>query len=474
MLTRNGVQTVMVMGMVLSLAVLGPASLGVEENGSAPSIAQDKLLVEGLAQEFVDFYAVPSGTSLERLEEILDDDFMQATMSGKLVRGKGNNLHEYRTMREGKDADTRVQHVRYEIESVRVSGDMAWVFGLLESEGRGKKLNKAFGRSIWETLVFAREGGQWRLVFEQSAKANAVEAARDGESSLEWRADGVGHSFEGLGIKFEMVREGALLERVFAGSVAEAAGLRDGEVILKAGDRSLAGLTTEQALGLLKGPAGSEVQLGVRSGTADVRVVKLVRGMSFAYHARGRMLDEQVGLIELTTLTAPSREYIGRAIEEFVEAGATGLILDLRSNGSGDVAEAKQLAELFLDPGEVLWQAVFTGKKAIDVKCETTCQCRLPMVVLVGEGTQRAAELVASALQSSRRARLVGTRTAGVVALRERVGEGKESRLVDRGDYLTAKGKPIKGTGVTADVRVRADAGEEQVLRRAMRILRKE
>jgi ketosteroid isomerase-like protein len=128
----------------------------------------DEKTVRQLSQEFVAAFRLNNPTTIARLEEIIADDFCQISMDGKLIQGKKDNLLYYRRSQQRKQENWKSYAVRYEIQSVKISCDLAVVLGKIEAEGRRKDAPEAIGRDFMETLVFQKNNDKWYLIQEQS------------------------------------------------------------------------------------------------------------------------------------------------------------------------------------------------------------------------------------------------------------------------------------------------------------------
>jgi len=138
---------------------------------AACSNANDEKLVRRVVQEFIDAFGTDVRTPLERLKEIMADEFIQIGTNGILYEGRDGNLEVYeKSMEEIRTAFSSFA-LAYDIATVRVSGNGAVVFGKLIMEGRFKEADAPYRREIWETLVFRRDEAGWRLVQEHSTAA---------------------------------------------------------------------------------------------------------------------------------------------------------------------------------------------------------------------------------------------------------------------------------------------------------------
>ena len=209
---------------------------------------------------------------------------------------------------------------------------------------------------------------------------------------------------------------------------------------------------------LLAGEPGSFTKLGWR--TKDGRT----KFASFKRYRSQRKLGFQISrikgkylVVEIQSFTQELIFDVARALRNELRS-VQGVVLDLRSNGGGDADAMARIAALFLGEGVELGR--FIDRVGVTIQLTTSSKsissmapinkARLPLVVLVGERTSSAAEILASTLQTHGRARLVGTRTCGcVLAIRSRHNLPDEGVLdVSEFDYRTAGGVRLEGRGV--------------------------
>ena len=268
--------------------------------------------------------------------------------------------------------------------------------------------------------------------------------------------------YAGLGISIRLYERKVLVQEVFEGSPAKAAGLKPGDFIVAADGRGLTDLDSlEQTFGSLRGPRGSTVKLGVlRNGERlEIAVTREVIQRPFVEH---KMLDAVVGYIRLHDFPDEASRQLAASLAAVQAEGAKGLLLDLRWNQGGFLDEAVRVADLFLPDGVIVStrsrhpsdNRTFDGTPG--GPGET-----IPLVVLVNEASASAAEVVAGALQDYGRAPLVGSTTYGKGSVNKRFplpdGSGI---LLTTGRYYLPKGRLIEGTGLKPDVDVKAPSRE--------------
>jgi carboxyl-terminal processing protease len=286
--------------------------------------------------------------------------------------------------------------------------------------------------------------------------------------------------FSGVGLAVQKVSGGLRIVQVYDRSPAKKAGLKIGDVILKAGGTALAGKPEESATALIKGKAGTDVTLTLRRKTKTF-TRKLTRAQISipVVSSRQRKRDgKDYAVIRLETFSSGAHAEVYSAVRKAVDRKVDGIVFDLRGNGGGLVEEARLIASAFLPEGKVVTTRGRAVPERVYRATGKPLAPRTPVVVLVDKGTASASEIVAGALQDRKRAKLVGTGTFGKGIFQE-VVPLKEGGALDItvGQYFLPSGRNIggkgtaRGTGLTPDVRAQDDPDtprEDEALDRAL------
>jgi len=296
--------------------------------------------------------------------------------------------------------------------------------------------------------------------------------------------DTLDNSFSGIGVAVRGVPSGLRVETVYRGSPAAKAGIRVGDVIVKAKGKKLAGLPEEAATALIKGREGTKVTLTIRRGSKTFarRVTRATISIPVVASRLANAGGKRAAYIRLTTF-GPRTAHVemAAAIRKAKRRKAKGIVFDLRGNGGGLVREAQLIASMFLKGGPI----VTTRGRA--VKAETLNAVGqpiagdLPTVVLVDRATASAAEIVSGALQDRKRATLVGTKTFGKGVFQEIMPLSNNGALdITVGQYFLPSGRNLggpgtkQGSGLKPDVPARDDPDtprEDEALRKALAVL---
>jgi carboxyl-terminal processing protease len=280
---------------------------------------------------------------------------------------------------------------------------------------------------------------------------------------------------EGIGCLISMRKQGPTIRQTMPKSPARKAGLQPGDVLIEVDGKDVHGLSLEQLVQYLRGPAGSAVHLKVLRGDPpkpvdfDIHRAK-VDVPDIAWH----MLPGQpIAHVAIQNFGAHTDEQLRAAITEARKQGAKGLILDLRGNRGGLKEQAVKVTSEFLKPGELVFIEKDANGKEKPVAVEPEGVARdIPLCVLIDDGTASSAEILAGAIQDYQRGKLIGTTTFGTGTV---LGEFKltdgSAVLLAVDQWLTPKGRQIWHKGIAPDIEVQLPQGAYSLLPESERTL---
>jgi carboxyl-terminal processing protease len=262
------------------------------------------------------------------------------------------------------------------------------------------------------------------------------------------------------------------IDKPIPGSPAEAAGIMPGDVIVSVNGVSLDGKTLDEATALIKGPKDTSVTIGLHRGTQSFELTMVRKVFALPEVTTKSLADGAVAYIGLPDgINAPASSQFDLALAAALEAGQRNVIMDLRGNLGGYVADAVKIASEFIGSGTIAWQQDASGRTA-EVTATPGGRATddsVALVVLVDGNTASAAEMLAAALQSHGRAKLVGAKTYGKGVVQEWLplpnDYGGIHLTIAR--WLTPDKVWINGKGLQPDVPVdssNARAGTDPVL----------
>ena len=270
-----------------------------------------------------------------------------------------------------------------------------------------------------------------------------------------------------------------VVTRPLPGSPAETGGVQAGDIVTSVDGAPLDGLTVDLARDRIRGPKGSVVTLALLRGLNPMELA-ITRDVVQEQEVETRSLaNDTVAYLKVAGFSDAAADEVVRALKEHLAAGRSRFILDLRGNPGGYVTAARKIASQFVSSGVLFWEQdadgvqVPTNALADGVATDPS----LSLVVLVDGGSASASEIVAGALQDSKRGTLVGRRSFGkstVQQWQELTGEGGAFKLtVAR--WLTPDKHWIHQVGLTPDVVVTLPdplpAGADPDLDKALEIL---
>jgi carboxyl-terminal processing protease len=261
------------------------------------------------------------------------------------------------------------------------------------------------------------------------------------------------------------------IDRPIPGSPAEAAGLQPGDVIVAVDGVSLDGMTIDQVTARIKGPRDTPVTLSIERGaqTIDVTIVRKIYSQPEV--DTKTLANGAVEYIDVSGINQPASSQFDLALADALAAGRKSIIIDLRGNPGGYVADAVKIASEFIPSGTIVYQQDASGAQT-EIQAKPGGRATDPsirVVVLVDKNTGSAAEILAAAFQARGRAVLVGQTTYGKGVVQEWLplpnNDGGIHLTVAR--WLTPDKVWIQGKGLAPDVAATSDgarAGTDPIL----------
>jgi len=264
--------------------------------------------------------------------------------------------------------------------------------------------------------------------------------------------------YVGIGVDVAADNGRIVVKAVITPSPADSAGIDPGDIITSINDNPIKGRSLQEAIDELSGPPGSTVELSLTRPGASSRTLVLERELVKIPALNFRLLDETVGYFKIVYFHRESAADLKQTIESVQADGIEldGIILDLRDNPGGVLQPAIEMADGFLDEGEIVSTR---GRNATMQMAFSAQQGQwlpgVPLVVLVDRGSASASEVLAGALQDNNRAVIIGERTFGKGSVQSvlplRNGSGLK---LTTARYYTPSGRSIQAQGIEPDIPV--------------------
>jgi carboxyl-terminal processing protease len=264
-------------------------------------------------------------------------------------------------------------------------------------------------------------------------------------------------AYEGIGAIVDSTGDYLTIVSTFPGSPAEKAGIQSGDQIIAVDHKDMTGINPELVRQKVIGPAGTTVHLSVaRKGAASTLEFDVTRAKIEMPSASGKMLPNGIGYVQITTFGENTTKELTDTLKTLQAQNPKGLILDLRDNGGGYLQTAVEVVSQFQDSGVVLYEQYGNGDKKSYNVISGGLATKIPMVVLINEGTASASEITAGALQDYGRAKLVGVISYGKGSVQNWVPISNDQGAVrvTIARWLTPKSRQIDKKGLTPDVYV--------------------
>ena len=273
--------------------------------------------------------------------------------------------------------------------------------------------------------------------------------------------------FGGLGL--EVTSDSGLVKVIspIDDTPAARAGIKAGDLILSLDGKSVEGLTLNDAVDRMRGPAGSTITLNIKREHIDKPIdVKMTREVIHIQVVKSALYND-IGYIRLSQFNEESDPKLREALAKLKDqahGNLRGIVFDLRNNPGGLLDQAVDICEDFIPDGEIVSTRArhADDSQRWDAK-GTDLTDGLPLVVLINGGSASASEIVAGALQDHRRAVIVGTRSFGKGSVQTVIPMGNDGAIrLTTARYYTPSGRSIQGLGIAPDVTV-AESREDEI-----------
>ncbi len=263
--------------------------------------------------------------------------------------------------------------------------------------------------------------------------------------------------FGGLGIEVGMENGFVKVISPIDDTPASRAGIQASDLIIKLDEKSVKGMTLNEAVKIMRGKPNTDIDLTiVREGEPKPLVIKITREIIRVKSVKNRMLEPGYGYVRITNFQSRTTTDLLKAISDLQkEESLKGMVLDLRNNPGGVLNGAVGVSDAFIDDGLI----VYTEGRLDDsshryLATPGDSLNGAPLVVLINGGSASASEIVAGAIQDHKRGIIMGTKSFGKGSVQtiQELRNGSAVKLTTA-RYFTPNGRSIQATGIEPDIK---------------------
>ncbi len=269
-------------------------------------------------------------------------------------------------------------------------------------------------------------------------------------------------SFEGIGVEVGLKKDQLTVIAPLKNTPGEKAGLKAGDLIIKINGKSTDGMSTDDAVNLIRGKGGTTVTITIfRDGFTQPKDIAITRATITIPSMDWELKNGNVAYIRFYQFDQTLAADFKKAAFEILSSPAKKIVLDVRNNPGGYLEICQEVAGWFLKPGQVVTLEDFgKGKEQKKYPAQGNgAFADYPMVVLMNKGSASASEILAGALHDNRNVKLVGEKSFGKGSVQEvtPLQDGQSFLKITIAHWLTPKGNSISEVGLSPDIKVVAN-----------------
>ena len=271
-------------------------------------------------------------------------------------------------------------------------------------------------------------------------------------------------NYTGIGVLISANYETQLctISRVFKGSPAEEVGVQRGDILYRVGEELLVTADNlNEAVDIMRGLPETDVDVTFLRNGEEITFT-ITRRMISVNQVEGKMLNDEVGYIALYQFAGEAEKEFEKELNRLVKEGAKGIIMDLRDNPGGWVEQARYIADLFLDRGELCYLVYKNGKEDHSEYLTRDGKTDVQLVILMNENSASSSEILCGSLQDRADATVVGTVSfgKGIVQAVNYVGKQGAGFQMTIASYYTPNGNAVHKVGIQPDVECKIPEGD--------------
>ena len=266
-------------------------------------------------------------------------------------------------------------------------------------------------------------------------------------------------SYSGIGVSVNVDTDGLLtIVEAFEGSPALAAGMKQGDKIIKVDDTDVTTIKDENVIiSMIKGPEGTKVKITIYRPSEGIPIeMEIERKRIKIENIKSEMLPGNIGYIKIVKFDGEIDEYFEDRLNGLIAQGMKGLIIDVRDNPGGSYDQVVAIADRLIPEGVIVYTEDRAGNRRYERSDST--QLDMPMAVLINENSASASEILAGAIKDNKKGILVGEKTfgKGLVQTIRPLDDGSGLKVtISR--YFTPSDVCIQDIGIEPDVKISLD-----------------
>lgn len=270
--------------------------------------------------------------------------------------------------------------------------------------------------------------------------------------------------YGGLGIYIGQRDGKTLVISPIEDTPADRVGLKPKDQIVKIGEEVILGWTQNEVVNTLRGKAGTSVTIWIRrEDVDDLLKFDIVRENITIHTVKSEMLPDSVGFLRITQFNQRTVSEFRKAVYDLSGKGARGFVLDLRNNPGGLLNSCVEIADLFIDSGVIVSTRGRFDRANETLYARPGTITKLPVVVLINEGSASASEILAGALKDHGRAIVVGKQSYGKGSVQTMFNLSDDSGIfVTIAKYFTPSGTVIDKVGLAPDIIVEGEPEKDR------------
>ena len=266
----------------------------------------------------------------------------------------------------------------------------------------------------------------------------------------------------GVMISANMETQICTISRVFKGGPAEEAGVQRGDILYRVGeDLYVTANNLQDAVDIMRGVPDTDVDVTFLRGDEQITYT-ITRRQVTVNQVEGKMIDGNIGYIAMYEFAGDSDIEFEKELNKLLQEGAEGIIIDLRDNPGGWVNQARDIADLFMDKGEICYLQYRDGIVHENEYLTKDGKADVKLVILINENSASSSEILTGALRDCAGAVTVGVKSygKGIIQGVYPVGANGAGFQMTIAQYFTPNGSAVHKIGITPDYEVPLPEGD--------------